>query len=124
MVQVAGHIQIYSSKSKDDLAIFGNMGGDPELEPLDDYVKVKSRLSSLANVKTVPAASAAPATAVTVVRLLVMRVLLIVEPPSTSSAVPLGPASAVEATSTSVRLSSTVLLRSMSELNPTMIPAS
>src|SRR5207248_1063338 len=34
---VAGHIQIYSSKSKDELAIFGAMGADPDLEPIDDF---------------------------------------------------------------------------------------
>ena len=54
----------------------------------------------------------------------VMRVLLIVASPSTSNAVPLGPASAVEATSAFVRLSSTVLLRMTSELKPRMTAAS
>src|SRR5580658_9723814 len=29
---LAGDIQVYSSKSKDDLSLFGNMGGDPNLE--------------------------------------------------------------------------------------------
>ena len=80
--------------------------------------------SAWSKVKTVPAASAAPATEVTVVLLWVMRVLLIVASPSTSNAVPLGPASAVEATSTFVRLSSTVLLRMTSELKPRMTAAS
>jgi hypothetical protein len=39
---LAGDIQVYSSKSKDDLALFGNMGGtDPNLEQIDEFEKIR-----------------------------------------------------------------------------------
>lgn len=51
---VAGHVQIYSTKSKDELALFGGMtGGDPELAAMTDFAKVKTALETLPNVKTV-----------------------------------------------------------------------
>ena len=37
---VAGDLQIYSSKSKDELALFGQMGGEADIAPLDDYAKI------------------------------------------------------------------------------------
>lgn len=49
----AGDLQVYSSKSKDDLAIWGGMGGDPDLAALDDYPKIKKTLEALPNVKAV-----------------------------------------------------------------------
>jgi ABC-type lipoprotein release transport system permease subunit len=50
---VAGHIQVYSSKSRDDLAIWGSMGGDPDLTAIDDFSVIKSRLETLPEVKEV-----------------------------------------------------------------------
>lgn len=51
---VAGHVQVYSSKSKDDLAIYGGGGGnDPDLGAITDFPKIKTALESLPNVKTV-----------------------------------------------------------------------
>ncbi len=50
---VAGHIQIYSSASKDDLSLYGNMGGDPDLAAVNDFPKLKAELEQLPNVKTV-----------------------------------------------------------------------
>jgi len=50
---VAGNIQIYSAKSKDPLALFGQMGSEPDLSPIEDFSKVKTALESIPNVKTV-----------------------------------------------------------------------
>jgi len=51
---VAGHIQVYSSKSKDELAVMG--GFDMEganLAQLDDFTKVRDTLMAVPNVKAV-----------------------------------------------------------------------
>jgi ABC-type lipoprotein release transport system permease subunit len=51
---VAGHIQVYSSKSKDELAVMGSMVmGDPDLAQLDDFAKVRDSLLKVPNVKSV-----------------------------------------------------------------------
>jgi ABC-type lipoprotein release transport system permease subunit len=51
---VAGHIQVYSSKSKDALEVMGSMTmGDPDLAQLDDFAKVRDTLLSVPNVKSV-----------------------------------------------------------------------
>ncbi len=50
---VAGHIQIYSSKSKDELSLYGSMGGDPDLGAITEFPKIKQALETLPNVKTV-----------------------------------------------------------------------
>ncbi|MEY4578640.1 MAG: hypothetical protein RL701_3343 [Pseudomonadota bacterium] len=51
---IAGHIQVYSSESKDDLEIMGNMGGgSSDLEPLQDFAKVKETLLQVPNVADV-----------------------------------------------------------------------
>jgi ABC-type lipoprotein release transport system permease subunit len=51
---VAGHIQVYSSKSKDTLEILGGLGGDsPDLEPLPDFEKLHEVLLKVPNVKAV-----------------------------------------------------------------------
>lgn len=50
---VAGHIQVYSSQSKDPLALFGNMGGEADVSALDDYSRVKKTLESVPNVERV-----------------------------------------------------------------------
>src|SRR6266576_2195495 len=51
---VAGNVQLYSSQSKDELSLFGNMGGeDPDLSSIDDFPKVKQTLEALPEVKTV-----------------------------------------------------------------------
>ena len=42
---VAGHIQVYSDKSKDQLEVMGSMTmGDQDLTPLDDFAKVRQTL--------------------------------------------------------------------------------
>jgi ABC-type lipoprotein release transport system permease subunit len=51
---VAGHIQVFSSKSRDSLEILGGMGGDtPELEPLPDFAKVREAVMQVPDVKAV-----------------------------------------------------------------------
>ena len=51
---VAGHIQVYSSKSKDGLEVMGSMTmGDQDLAQLDDFAKVRQTLLSVPNVKSV-----------------------------------------------------------------------
>jgi ABC-type lipoprotein release transport system permease subunit len=49
---IAGHAQVYSEKSKQDLALFGDFGF-PDLAPITDFSKVKAPLMSVDNVKTV-----------------------------------------------------------------------
>src|SRR3954453_4417632 len=52
---VAGHIQVYSSKYKDELALFGGFGGESNLSPILDYSKMRAELLKNPNVdKVVP----------------------------------------------------------------------
>lgn len=52
---VAGQIQVYSSKSKDELALFGGFGGESNLAPILDYAKMRDALQTVPNVdKVVP----------------------------------------------------------------------
>ncbi|QSQ18690.1 FtsX-like permease family protein [Pyxidicoccus parkwayensis] len=50
---VAGHIQVYSDESKDELGLFGQMGGEPDLAAVDDFSRIKPVLEKHPNVKTV-----------------------------------------------------------------------
>jgi ABC-type lipoprotein release transport system permease subunit len=51
---VAGHIQVYSAKSKDDLEVMGSMSMEaPDLTPLDDFERVRQTLLAVPNVKAV-----------------------------------------------------------------------
>ncbi|HET6284198.1 MAG TPA: FtsX-like permease family protein, partial [Polyangia bacterium] len=51
---VAGHIQVYSSKSKDPLEVLPGMAfGEPNLKQLDDFSKIKKTLMTVPNVKAV-----------------------------------------------------------------------
>src|SRR4029077_3726057 len=51
---VAGHIQVYSSKSKDALEIMGGLGGDsPDIEPLPEFEKLHALLLKVPNVEAV-----------------------------------------------------------------------
>lgn len=50
---VAGDIQVYSSKSKDELSLFGQMGGEPDLSAFEDFSRLSKTLASVDNVKTV-----------------------------------------------------------------------
>ncbi|MEW5741464.1 MAG: FtsX-like permease family protein [Myxococcota bacterium] len=50
---LAGHVQIYSAKSKDELALFGQMGGDPDLAAMTEFPRLKAALEGLPNVQAV-----------------------------------------------------------------------
>jgi ABC-type lipoprotein release transport system permease subunit len=51
---VVGHIQVYSSKSKDALEVIGSMAmGDADIAQLDDFGQVRKTLSSVDNIKSV-----------------------------------------------------------------------
>ncbi|HYO59139.1 ABC transporter permease [Archangium sp.] len=50
---VAGHIQVYSEKSKDSLALFGKMGGEANLSAIEKFSDIKKVLLQHPNVKTV-----------------------------------------------------------------------
>ncbi len=51
---VAGHLQIYSSQSKDELSLFGDFGGqESDLEPITDFPAVKAQLEELPHVRMV-----------------------------------------------------------------------
>lgn len=50
---VAGHLQVYSDRSKEELGLFGNMGGEPDLAAVDDFSVIKPLLEKHPNVKTV-----------------------------------------------------------------------
>jgi ABC-type lipoprotein release transport system permease subunit len=50
---VSGHIQLYSDKSRDELAIWPTGGTEPDLSPMQDYQRIESEISKLPNVKAV-----------------------------------------------------------------------
>ncbi len=50
---LAGHIQIYSGASKDELTLYGQMGNDPDLKAITDFPRIQDALSKLENVKMV-----------------------------------------------------------------------
>lgn len=50
---VSGHIQLYSERSRDQLAIWPTGGTEPNLSPMQDYQHIESAVSKLPNVKAV-----------------------------------------------------------------------
>jgi ABC-type lipoprotein release transport system permease subunit len=51
---VAGHIQVYSAKSKDELTVMGSMAMESlDLTPLDDFAALRRTLLAVPNVKAV-----------------------------------------------------------------------
>ena len=50
---LAGHLQVYSARSKDDLALYGGMMGESQLQPIEDFAAVKEVLERVPNVKSV-----------------------------------------------------------------------
>ena len=50
---LGGHLQVYSARSKDQLALYGGMMGESRLEPLEDFSRVKEVLGKVPNVRTV-----------------------------------------------------------------------
>jgi ABC-type lipoprotein release transport system permease subunit len=50
---LGGHIQVYNARSKDDLALYGGMMGESDLEPIEDFSRLKRALLAVPNVKAV-----------------------------------------------------------------------
>jgi hypothetical protein len=50
---LGGHLQVYDARSKDDLALYGGMTGESQLEPIIDFAKVKASLSKVPGVRRV-----------------------------------------------------------------------
>jgi ABC-type lipoprotein release transport system permease subunit len=50
---VAGHVQVYSARSKDEFAIWPMGGSDPDLSPMTDWERTQKLLESVPNVKSV-----------------------------------------------------------------------
>jgi ABC-type lipoprotein release transport system permease subunit len=51
---VAGHIQVYSNKSKDELDVMGGFGQDSTgISPLEDFAKIRETLTAVPNVERV-----------------------------------------------------------------------
>ncbi|MDC0708618.1 FtsX-like permease family protein [Stigmatella sp. ncwal1] len=50
---LAGHLQVYSDKSKDELSLFGGMSGEPDVAAIDSFTPIKQALEKHPNVQTV-----------------------------------------------------------------------
>jgi ABC-type lipoprotein release transport system permease subunit len=50
---VAGHAQVYSDRSKEELALFGSMQGEADVAVLDNFTPIRATLEKHPNVKTV-----------------------------------------------------------------------
>src|SRR5690242_2866712 len=50
---LGGHLQVYAARSRDDLALYGGMMGESDLEPIEDFARVKRVLEAVPNVRTV-----------------------------------------------------------------------
>ena len=50
---IAGHIQVYSERSRDTLALFGKMGGEADLSALERFADIQTVLGRHPNVDTV-----------------------------------------------------------------------
>ena len=50
---IAGHIQVYSDKSKEELALFGGMSGEADVAAIDSFSPMKEALEKHPNVQTV-----------------------------------------------------------------------
>ena len=50
---VAGHIQVYSSKSKEELSLFGGFTSFPDLAEIPDFSQIKNHLSEVDNIQSI-----------------------------------------------------------------------
>jgi ABC-type lipoprotein release transport system permease subunit len=50
---LGGHLQVYEARSKDELELYGGMRGESQLEPMEDFARVKETLGKVPNVKRV-----------------------------------------------------------------------
>jgi ABC-type lipoprotein release transport system permease subunit len=50
---IAGHLQVYSDRSKDELALFGGMAGEADVAVIDSFTPIATTLQKHPNVQTV-----------------------------------------------------------------------
>jgi ABC-type antimicrobial peptide transport system permease subunit len=50
---ISGHLQVYSDKSKEELALFGGMGGETDIAAIDSFAPIKAAIEKHPNVQTV-----------------------------------------------------------------------
>ncbi len=50
---LAGQLQLYDARSKDDLALYGGMTGESRLEPIEDFARLKEVLQAVPEVQEV-----------------------------------------------------------------------
>lgn len=50
---IAGHVQVYSDRSKEELALFGAMGGETDVAAIDSFAPIRTALEKHPNVQTV-----------------------------------------------------------------------
>jgi ABC-type lipoprotein release transport system permease subunit len=50
---LAGHVQVYDARSRDPLALYGSMMGDPDLTPFPDFARVKAAIATVPGVRQV-----------------------------------------------------------------------
>jgi ABC-type lipoprotein release transport system permease subunit len=50
---LGGHLQVYDARSRDALALYGGMMGESQLEPIEDFSRVKEVLAKVPNVRQV-----------------------------------------------------------------------
>ena len=50
---LAGHVQVYSDRSKEELALFGSMAGEADVAAIDSFEPIRATLEKHPNVKTV-----------------------------------------------------------------------
>ena len=50
---IAGHVQVYSDRSKEELALFGGMGGETDIAAIDSFAPIRAALEKHPNVRTV-----------------------------------------------------------------------
>jgi ABC-type lipoprotein release transport system permease subunit len=50
---LAGHVQVYSDRSKEELALFGSMAGEADVATIDSFEPIRATLEKHPNVKTV-----------------------------------------------------------------------
>jgi ABC-type lipoprotein release transport system permease subunit len=50
---IAGHVQVYSDRSKEELALFGGMGGETDVAAIDSFAPIRTALEKHPNVQTV-----------------------------------------------------------------------
>ncbi|HLL01382.1 MAG TPA: FtsX-like permease family protein [Myxococcaceae bacterium] len=50
---ISGHVQVYSDKSKEELSLFGAMGGETDVAAIDSFTSIRAAVEKHPNVQTV-----------------------------------------------------------------------